>query len=209
MKNKTKKLLKKEIQEKYNYDGSFDEIRNKIDFAKKENKSTLPTYRLLKYSLLVVSILLISFITGFSVVLVNNIKLKNKEPKIIEVERVVHVKDDKTIITEEQKKYMYSMCDYLNNTPIYYILFDASISMYIYRGETVNENYEFEVRYFYVIYYYDAKKKNIVINIDDNKIVIDDTNLCGLLLSIVDSDIEKLIFSIKLGDKERIYSLQN
>ena len=143
--------------------------------------------------------------------IINNVKLRNKEPEIIYVENKFYVKDDSNGMPEDEKKHLNDTLDYFNESPIFYSSHDEDFSFYIYYGYNKTSNDE-KIYYFYYAASFNMfveYKRNI--NINNETISLNKDNYYGLLTEL-DSRIVgdfTIEFDVETKYKTRTYVLKN
>ena len=143
--------------------------------------------------------------------IINNVKLRNKEPEIVYVEKNFFVKDDSNGMPEEEKKTLLQTLNYFNDSPILYASHDKDFSFYIYYGynKTINDE---KIYHFYYAASFDMfveYKRNI--NINNETISLNKDNYYGLL-TVLDSRIVEeftIEFDVETSCNIRTYVLKN
>ena len=186
-----------------------DDIYMETDFF--DNSKPI-VYSKKHFRLTVTLISTIAFIfAGISVYLiVDNIKLKNKEPEIIYIEKELMYNEEINGMPEEEKKRLSDTLEYFDSKPIYFIQHDKNLLFYLYYGYIKDNNNK---TYYY---YYSAAfsgflnyTKNIYIN--DTTIRLSEDNYYGLLTTI-DSTLTNdftFTFDVETIYKTRTYVLKN
>lgn len=195
--------FRNEFHKEYNCDLVLNEVKPFEGFS---NSKKLKNLYFWKFSTFSLSFLIITISIVFTII------YSNKPSSIKYRDRIdhVYVKDDSDILTEDNKNYMMSLCDDLFDSPYYYLMFDKSISVYIYRGEKYNSNNEIEIIYFYIVSYEQINQNNVIIKIEEDEKIIDTNKSSGVLATIVkDKEIEEILFSVIFNNVEKEYILQN
>ena len=143
--------------------------------------------------------------------IINNVKLRNKEPEIVYVEKQLLVKDDSNGMPDDAKKALTDSLDYFYLYPFYYAKHDEDFSFYIYYGYNKTTNDE-KIYYFYYAASFDMfveYKRDI--NINNETISLNKDNYYGLL-TVLDSRIVEdftIEFDVETKYETRTYVLKN
>lgn len=148
-----KKDFIKSAKNSFKCDLTVDDIISKTDYFDKPEEEILleqQTSKTLFYRkslitsniALALTVLIFVFTLIFSIKTINNL---NSE------QRIVHVKDDKAVLTKDAELYMQSLSSYVSTEAYYYIFFYSKYSIYIYQGKDINENGEKTYSYFYLV----------------------------------------------------------
>ena len=187
-----------------------DDIYMETDFF--DNSKPI-VYSKKHFRLTLTLITTIAFIfAGISVYLiVDNIKLRNKEPEIIYIEKELMYSEDVNGMPEKENKRLSNTLEYFDGKPIYFIQHDRNLIVFIYYGYNKDDNNN---KTYY--YYYSAAfsgfldyKKNIYIN--NTTICLSKDNYYGLLTTI-DSTLTTdftFTFDVETNMKTRTYVLKN
>ena len=143
--------------------------------------------------------------------IINNVKLRNKEPEIVYVEKQLLIKDDSNGMPEEEKKHLNDLLNFFHEEPLYYFKHDDDFSFYIYYGYNVTSNDE-KIYYFYYaasFYMFVEYKRNI--NINNETISLNKDNYYGLLTELDSRIVDDFTieFIVETFDKTRTYVLKN
>lgn len=187
-----------------------DDIYMETDFF--DNSKPI-VYSKKHFRLTLTLITTIAFIfAGISVYLiVDNIKLRNKEPEIIYIDDNFYYDDAKNGMPEEEKKRLYDTLGYFDSKPIYFIQHDKNLIFYVYYGYTKDSNNN-KTYYFYYSAAFNGfldYTKNIYIN--NTTICLSKDNYYGLLTTI-DSTLTNdftVTFDVETIYKTRTYVLKN
>lgn len=143
--------------------------------------------------------------------IINNVKLRNKEPEIVYVEKQLLVKDDSNGMPEEEKKHLNASLNYFNESPIYYSMHDKYLSFYIYYGYNKTSNDEKIYHFYYAASFDMFVEYKRDININNETISLNKDNYYGLL-TVLDSRIVEdftIEFDVETLCNIRTYVLKN
>ncbi|MBR6515312.1 MAG: hypothetical protein IKT40_00505 [Bacilli bacterium] len=165
-----------------------------------------------KLAFLVCVALVFVTLTSTIILGVQNHQLKNQEPQIIQVNNYVPVIDDTNGMPEEMKTTLIGTFKKFLLSPIFYSNHTKEIAFYIYYGYDLNQDGTKLCYYYYSFVgkkYYDVSY--ITIKINDEIIIIDDSNSIGLLTTIDGSKTDNfdLNFTVISSEKTCEYTLKD
>ena len=174
----------------------------------KEKQPQLKSYKLAFISSIIVVFLSFTMITILSI---QNYKLQNKEPEKIFITDRVGVIDDNQGMTKEYKIFLSETLDYFEEYAICSFVHQQDIIIYLYYGYNLNSDNKKVYNYYYAVGCDEDEILNLNIIINDEIIMVNQSNRIGLITSIDGSNTNDftLRFTVSTSDRTALYVLNN
>ena len=202
-----KKEFIETVKKQYKCTLTAQDIISKTDFFDKPKEEYELQYQIQKAKMYKKSfitsscVLAVTIIAFLCIIITNSKTIDNLQSQ----NRVVHVKDDTEVLTSERLEYMKSLCSRIENQAYFYLYFDNTFSIYIYKGEEKENEEKFS--YFYIIEGLKFNDDILTLEIDgvEKKVTYD--NNIGLLLSDVGNN-QKITFKITHRNTSKMYTFE-
>lgn len=203
-----KKEFIETVKKQYKCTLTAQDIIGKTDFFDKPKEEYELQYQIQKAKMYKKSfitsscVLAVTIIAFLCIIITNNKTIDNLQSQ----NRVVHVKDDTEVLTAERKNYLNTLCPNIYEDAYYYIFFDDTYSVYLYKGSDVNKD-DVKYSYFYIIDGFKTDTELVILEIDgvEKKVTYD--NNIGLLLSDVGNN-QKITFKITCRNTSKMYTFE-
>ena len=207
-KTKKHKQFIKEIKQHSKCTLTPEDIYKNTDFFDNNQPTTKPTYKL---AFMVSVIIVFISLTLTTYLLVQNYKLKNKEPEVVYIEEIIHKIDDTQGMPDEEKEKLKIKLDLFNYNAVVSYVHNIDILFYVYYGYNLNEDESKTYYYYYAFSEMADYVKPFDININNTTLTITNDNRYGLLTTINEKETSDftLSFMIETVDKKCEYVLKN
>lgn len=207
-KTKKHKQFIKEIKQHSKCTLTPEDIYKNTDFFDNKQPTTKPTYKL---AFMVSVIIVFISLTLTTCLLVQNNKLKNKEPEVVYIEQIIHKIDDTQGIPEKEKDKIRLELYYFNYNAVVSYVHDTNIIFYLYYGYNLNSDESKTYYYYYAFSAFKYDYDSLILNINNTNLTITNDNRYGLLTTINEKETSDFMisFMIETVDKKCEYILKN
>ena len=207
-KTKKHKQFIKEIKQHSKCTLTPEDIYKNTDFFDNKQPTTKPTYKL---AFMVSVIIVFISLTLTTCLLVQNNKLKNKEPEVVYIEQIFHIIDDTQGMPKGEKEIITNSLDKFNINPFVSYVHDTNTIFYLYYGYNLNHDESKTYYYYYAFSNFKYDYDSLIININDTTLTITNDNRYGLLTTINEKETSDftISFMIETVDKKCEYVLKN
>ena len=207
-KTKKHKQFIKEIKQHSKCTLTPEDIYKNTDFFDNKQPTTKPTYKL---AFMVSVIIVFISLTLTTCLLVQNNKLKNKEPEVVYIEQIIHKIDDTQGMPEIEKDRNKSNLFFFNLNAVVSYCHSDEVILYIYYGYNLNEDESKTYYYYYAFSELQNFYPPFKLYINDTTLAITNDNRYGLLTTINEKETSDftISFMIETVDKKCEYVLKN
>lgn len=207
-KTKKHKQFIKEIKQHSKCTITPEDIYKNIDFFDNKQPTTKPTYKL---AFMVSVIIVFISLTLTTCLLVQNNKLKNKEPEVVYIEQIFHKIDDTQGMPLDVKEEIMLKLDHFSYNAVVSYVHDTNTIFYLYYGYNLNHDESKTYYYYYAFSAFKYDYDSLIININDTTLTITNDNRYGLLTTINEKETSDftISFMIETVDKKCEYVLKN
>lgn len=207
-KTKKHKQFIKEIKQHSKCTITPEDIYKNTDFFDNKQQTTKPTYKLAFMVSVIIVFISLSLTTYL---LVQNYKLKNKEPEVVYIEQIIQKIDDTQGMPKGEKEIITNSLDKFNINPFVSYVHDTNIIFYLYYGYNLNADESKTYYYYYAFSEMPDYIKPFDISINNTTLTISNVNRYGLLTTINEKETSDftISFMIETVDKKCEYVLKN
>ena len=207
-KTKKHKQFIKEIKQHSKCTITPEDIYKNTDFFDNKQPTAKPTYKLAFMVSVIIVFISLSLTTYL---LVQNYKLKNKEPDVVYIEQIFHKIDDTQGMPEEEKNRLTNSVYYFCNNAVVSHVHNKNVLFYVYYGYNLNDDESKTYYYYYAFSEMPDYIKPFDININNTNLTITNDNRYGLLTTINEKETSDftISFMIETVDKKCEYILKN
>lgn len=207
-KTKKHKQFIKEIKQHSKCTLTPEDIYKNTDFFDNKQPTTKPTYKL---AFMVSVIIVFISLTLTTYLLVQNYKLKNKEPEVVYIEQIFHKIDDTQGIPEKEKDKIRLELYYFNYNAVVSYVHNTNVIFYLYYGYNLNADESKTYYYYYAFSELQNFYPPFKLYINDTTLTINNDNRYGLLTTINEKETSDftISFMIETVDKKCEYILKN
>lgn len=207
-KTKKHKQFIKEIKQHSKCTITPEDIYKNTDFFDNKQQTTKPTYKLAFMVSVIIVFISLSLTTYL---LVQNYKLKNKEPEVVYIEEILHIIDDTQGMPDEEKTHLYKNLSHFYNNAVVSYVHDTDILFYLYYGYNINTDESKTYYYYYAFSAFKYDYDSLILNINNTTLTITNDNRYGLLTTINEKETSDftISFMIETVDKKCEYVLKN
>ena len=207
-KTKKHKQFIKEIKQHSKCTLTPEDIYKNTDFFDNKQPTTKPTYKLAFMVSVIIVFISLSLTTYL---LVQNNKLKNKEPEVVYIEQIIQKIDDTQGIPKSEKEIITNSLDKFNINPFVSYVHNTNIIFYLYYGYNLNSDESKTYYYYYAFSEMPDYVKPFNIHINNTTLTISNVNRYGLLTTINEKETSDftISFMIETVDKKCEYVLKN
>lgn len=207
-KTKKHKQFIKEIKQHSKCTITPEDIYKNTDFFDNKQPTTKPTYKL---AFMVSVIIVFISLTLTTCLLIQNYKLKNKEPEVVYIEQIIQKIDDTKGMPEEEKDELRMELDFFNYNAVVSYVHDTNIICYLYYGYNLNADGLKDYYYYYAFSVFKYDYDSLILNINNTTLTITNDNRYGLLTTINEKETSDftISFMIETVDKKCEYVLKN